>query len=82
MRYTARKRNIAWRDDERTRRAAAALEQILETDPLVLRVRLRPGQGLICNNILHDRTGFVSSATAGRLLYRIRYHRRINSDAE
>ncbi len=81
MRYTARKRNIAWRDDERTRRAAAALEQILETDPLVLRVRLRPGQGLICNNILHDRTGFVSSEKAGRLLYRIRYNNRIDPDA-
>jgi len=81
MRYTARKRNISWRDDERTRRAAAALEDILETDPLVLRVRLRPGQGLICNNILHDRTGFVSSAAAGRLLYRIRYHGRIAADA-
>lgn len=81
MRYTARKRNIAWRDDERTRRAAAALEEILEIDPLVLRVRLRPGQGLICNNILHDRTGFVSSATPGRLLYRIRYNSRIDHDA-
>jgi len=81
MRYTARKRNISWRDDERTRRAAAALEQILETDPLVLRLRMQPGQGLICNNILHDRTGFVSSAAAGRLLYRIRYHGRIAADA-
>ncbi len=78
MRYTARKRNISWRDDERTRRASAALEEILETDPLVLRVRLRPGQGLICNNVLHDRTGFVSSATAGRLLYRVRYNGRID----
>jgi len=81
MRYTARKRNISWRDDERTRRAAAALEQILETDPLVLRVRLRPGQGLICNNILHDRSGFVTCPTGGRLLYRIRYANRINPDA-
>ncbi|MGO4871422.1 MAG: TauD/TfdA family dioxygenase [Roseiarcus sp.] len=81
MRYTARKRNISWRDDERTRRAVAALEQILETDPLVLRLRMQPGQGLICNNILHDRTGFVSSAPAGRLLYRIRYHGRIAAGA-
>ncbi len=81
MRYTARKRNISWRDDEPTRRAVAALEAILETDPLALRVRMRPGQGLICNNVLHDRTGFVSSATAGRLLYRIRYHSRIDPDA-
>jgi hypothetical protein len=77
----ARKRNIAWRDDEPTRRAAAALGEVLETDPLVLRVRMRPGRGLICNNVLDDRTGFVSSATAGRLLFRIGYDNRIDPDA-
>lgn len=77
MRYTARKRNISWRDNEQTRRAVSALEQTLETDPLVFRVRLQPGQGLICNNVLHDRAGFVSSAEGGRLLFRARYHGRI-----
>ncbi len=82
MRYTARKRNISWRDDEQTRRAAAALENIIETDPLVLRVRMRPGQGLICNNILHDRSGFVSSVEVGRLLFRIRYANRIDPNAK
>ena len=66
---------------ERCGRANAALGEILETDPLVLRVRMRPGQGLICNNVLHDRTGFVSAATAGRLLFRIRYDNRIDPDA-
>ncbi|MDE2375742.1 TauD/TfdA family dioxygenase [Bradyrhizobium sp.] len=77
MRYTARKRNIVWRNDEPTRRAVAALERILGTDPLVLRTRMSPGQGLICNNVLHDRSAFRSAATGGRLLYRIRYHGRI-----
>lgn len=77
MRYTARKRNILWRDDMQTRKAVAALERILETDPLVIRLRMSPGQGMICNNVLHDRSGFRSAADGGRLLYRVRYHGRI-----
>ncbi|QXX73283.1 hypothetical protein MHY1_00078 [Methylovirgula sp. HY1] len=81
MRYTARKRNIAWRDDEQTRRAVSALEHILETDPLVLRLRLQPGQGLICNNVLHDRSAFAASNEGGRLLFRVRYRGRIGSNA-
>jgi len=77
MRYTARKRNITWRDSDDTRRAVGALERILETDPLVLRTRMSPGQGLICNNVLHDRSAFRSGSDQGRLLYRVRYHGRI-----
>ncbi|MHB8884949.1 MAG: TauD/TfdA family dioxygenase [Methylovirgula sp.] len=81
MRYTARKRNIAWRDDEQTRRAVSALEHVLETDPLVLRLRLQPGQGLICNNVLHDRSAFAASDDGGRLLFRVRYRGRIRPTA-
>ena len=77
MRYTARKRNITWRDDDQTKRAIGALERILDTDPLVLRARMSPGQGLICNNVLHDRSPFQSGPDRCRLLYRIRYHGRI-----
>ena len=55
MRYTARKRNVVWRDDPATLRAVAALEAILNSDPLIVEVRLKEGQGLICNNVLHDR---------------------------
>ena len=79
MRYTARKRNVVWCDDELTRDAARRLERILKEDPLVLRLRLKPGQGLICNNVVHDRTGFPGASEGpGRLLYRIRYHNRIS----
>jgi len=39
---------------------------------------LRSGEGLICNNILHNRTGFeVSADGPGRLLYRLRFHDRV-----
>jgi hypothetical protein len=78
MRYTARKRNVVWRGDPATRAAAIALENVLESDPLILRYKLRPGEGIVCNNILHNRSGFTNGADgAGRLLYRIRYHDRI-----
>ena len=77
MRFTARKRNISWRDDAATQRAVAALMMILESEPLRMEVRLAPGQGLICNNVLHDRTGFEADLTSRRLLFRIRYHGRI-----
>jgi alpha-ketoglutarate-dependent taurine dioxygenase len=74
MRYTARTRSIEWRDDPSTRAAAATLARILAEEPLILRTRLQPGMGLICNNVLHDRTGFSTAPVDGRLLYRIRYH--------
>ena len=74
MRYTARTRSISWREDVATQRAVAALTRILAGEPLVLSTRMRPGMGLICNNVLHDRTGFANGAAGGRLIYRIRYH--------
>ena len=79
MRYTARKRHVVWRQDATTQAAVKALEEVLEVDPLVIRYKLRPGEGFICNNILHNRSGFAGSADeSGRLLYRIRYYDRIS----
>jgi hypothetical protein len=77
MRYTARKRNVSWRQDGTTRRALEALEEILESDPLVMSYKMRPGEGLVCNNVLHTRTGFANANGAERLLYRVRYHGRV-----
>jgi hypothetical protein len=81
MRYTARKRNIRWRGDAATQAAVQALEQILREDPLIMRVRLGPGDGVMCNNVLHDRSGFdtPSGPGSGRLLYRIRSYDRIRT---
>jgi alpha-ketoglutarate-dependent taurine dioxygenase len=78
MRYTARTRNIAWRDDADTAAAVAYLDRLLrDGDPLIFHHRLEPGQGLICNNVLHNRTRFEDAAQAGsgRLLYRMRFDR-------
>jgi alpha-ketoglutarate-dependent taurine dioxygenase len=79
MRYTARKRNIRWRDDADTQAAVRALERLLSEDPLIMRVKLGPGDGVICNNVLHDRIGFETDPGPGpgRLLYRIRSYDRI-----
>ncbi len=78
MRYTARTRSIVWKDDPATRAAVAALENILEEGtPWSLRGRLEPGMGLVCNNVLHDRSGFADAADRHRLLYRARYFDRV-----
>ncbi len=74
MRYTARTKSIVWKDTADTRAAVAALEKILASDsPYIHQARLKPGMGLICNNILHDRTGFNDSPTHKRIVYRARY---------
>jgi alpha-ketoglutarate-dependent taurine dioxygenase len=74
MRYTARTRSIAWKADDATKAAVAALERLLASDsPYIFRGRLSPGMGLICNNVLHDRSGFNDDPARPRLLYRARY---------
>ena len=77
MRYTARTRSIEWQPDEATRAAVQFLKQILESDsPYVFKLRLTGGQGLVCNNVLHDRSAFTDG-TPGRLVYRARYLDRV-----
>jgi len=80
MRYTARTRSIAWKDDRNTRLAAGFLLELLANDSIyTIRHRLSAGQGVICNNVLHKREAFADDAGSGqeRLLYRARYHERI-----
>jgi len=45
--------------------------------PWKLHGRLEPGMGLVCNNVLHDRSGFADAPPRRRLLYRARYHERV-----
>lgn len=78
MRYTARTRSIEWKDDPTTKAAVAALEALLAADlPLVFHGMLQPGMGLLCNNVLHDRSAFTDDPQQPRLLYRARYLDRI-----
>jgi len=78
MRYSARKKNIRWRDDPLTTAARDFLSDMLndETGP-VLRYRLQAGEGLLSNNVLHDRTAFSDGQDQYRLLYRARFFDRI-----
>ncbi|UCG97664.1 MAG: TauD/TfdA family dioxygenase [Burkholderiales bacterium] len=77
MRYTARTRSISWKDDAATHAAVAALSRILDSTELALQLRMSPGMGLVCNNVLHDRAAFADSATRRRLVLRARYFERI-----
>ena len=79
MRYTARTRSIAWKEDAATQAAVAALERLLNQDglPHIFQAQLEPGMGLLCNNVLHDRAAFSDDPARPRLLYRARYLDRI-----
>lgn len=80
MRYTARTRSIEWKQDPLTQAAVHFLEQLLASDlPYIFRHRMDAGQGLLCNNVLHNRTAFMDDADRGiaRLVYRARYHDRM-----
>jgi hypothetical protein len=78
MRYTHRTRSVGWRDDAPTRAAVIALRALLDAgNRYVLHARLDAGMGLVCNNVLHDRSAFLDAPDAPRLLYRARYRERV-----
>jgi len=80
MRYTARTRSIVWKADAVTQAAVKALADVLAGSEYILSARLAPGMGLICNNVLHTRSGFSDSPEHRRLLYRGRYYDRLRFD--
>ena len=83
-RYTQRTRNIIWKSDPVTREALDRLNDILDEDnPWITKIRLEPGQGIICNNVLHNRSAFTNgdSLEQTRALLRIRFHDRISEGA-
>lgn len=79
MRFTERQRNIEWLDDPLVEEAVGFLREVLNGhDRFCLSLRLEPGMGLICNNVLHNRTSFVDQeGDSPRLLYRGRYLDRV-----
>ena len=81
MRYTARTRSIVWKADAVTQAAVKTLADILASSEYILTARLAPGMGLICNNVLHTRSGFSDSPAHRRLLYRGRYYDRLSFPA-
>lgn len=85
MRYTLRKRNVVWRQDPVTAAAVSHLEHLLTAaaSPYIFSHRLEAGQGIICNNVLHNRSAFTDDAASGRerLMYRARYYDRVTGSA-
>ena len=79
MRYTARKRYIAWKKSPVLTAALSFLETLLNDSPYIIRHRLQPGQGLICNNVLHSRSAYQDDPDGGRsrLVLRTRYCDRV-----
>jgi hypothetical protein len=78
MRYTDRSRSIAWRDDPVLSEAVSYLKSLLHTtSEWHFRGKLLAGQGLICNNVLHTRSGF-EDGDCPRLIYRARYFDRLH----
>jgi len=85
MRYSARQRNVIWKDDRATRDAAGFLRGLFEHgDEHIVRIRLEAGDGVISNNVLHRRDGFRDDPATGakRLFYRARYYQRLPAPKE
>ncbi len=74
MRYTARLRSVVWHKDPRVRRARDALLEVIRDSRHIVRARLAPGQGVVCNNVLHSRSAFYDNPRQPRLVYRARYY--------
>ncbi|MCW8934458.1 MAG: TauD/TfdA family dioxygenase [Gammaproteobacteria bacterium] len=78
MRFSARTRNIEWKDDSLTEDAVACMRGLLnENNPYVISYRMQAGEGIIANNVLHNRTAFTDGEEK-RLLYRARYYDRVD----
>lgn len=79
MRYTARTRSIEWKQNDATLAAVAMLGRLLASEsPHIHQVQLQPGMGLLCNNVLHDRSAFTDNPDHPRMLYRARYLDRLS----
>jgi len=81
MRFTERKRNILWKQQDDVLQAIVALGEILnQPNPWKIDITLEPGQGVICNNVLHRREAFQDDNNSGnrRCFHRIRYQDRVD----
>jgi hypothetical protein len=84
MRYSARARNVAWRDDAQIEAARAALDRLFSKGGgYIFRHKLAPGEGYVSNNVLHNRTGFENPGSGHpvRTLLRVRYLDRVSTAA-
>ncbi|MBK1700373.1 TauD/TfdA family dioxygenase [Thiococcus pfennigii] len=78
MRYTARARHAIWPPTPAVTAAREALTRLFSgNEGFIYRHKLRPGEGYITNNVLHNRSGFDANG-AERTLLRVRYLDRVS----
>ncbi len=78
MRYSARARNIGWKPSRALDAARERLTRLLSQPSVYMfQHKLKPGEGYVSNNVLHNRAGFIEPTGAGRLLLRVRYLDRV-----
>ena len=81
MRYSARKRNIAWREGLVTQEAVNAIENILNADSdYIISYIPQSGYAVVSNNCLHNRSSFTDSESGdhNRVIYRARFYDRVS----
>ena len=67
MRYTARARNVYWKQDGTLQAAMKFIEHLVrEESSYIFKHRLEPGQGILCNNVLHSRSAFTDNPHSGQ----------------
>lgn len=84
MRYSARARNIEWKETPEVRAAREALGRLFSKgDGYIYRHKLAPGEGYVSNNVLHNRSGFADPGPERplRTLLRTRYLDRVSRPA-
>ena len=82
MRFSARSRNIQWNENALTQEAVDCMKTLLNNNnPYVITYRMQSGEGIIANNVLHNRTAFEDAEAENekRLLYRARYYDRVKA---
>lgn len=79
MRYSMRKKNIVFAEDPLTQEALSCMDEFInaKSSPYI-DIKLKAGQGVACNNVLHRRTSFKDKIGSERLYYRARYYNRIS----
>jgi len=81
LRYTARTRSIEWAKNSNLQAALKRITEFLNGDSsFIFKNKLKAGQGILCNNVLHNRTAFEEdeSLESKRLIYRARFYDRIS----
>ena len=76
MRYSSRPQYIEWKSDMLTKRAVGLVTELLGDNEFAVSLKLKRGQGIICDNVLHGRKAYADGQTdeASRLYYRARYY--------